>query len=246
MKGLSKLRWVAVLGGLLVAAGVGIAAVHNVSTLPTETDREVGRSILKQAGYDTLLDSLGEQASFEVQVRFIQAVQDAVIRASPKTIQIPFDRSREPQDLIAHGYGECGDRSRAIEKILNAYGFRTRHLAIYSTQETGSRLISLLTPRISSHALTEVKTRKGWMAVESTSRWIGLTRDGRTVALEDIQAEGAAKLQWDARVREAHHSIFRSAFTYVPGLYSRHGRFYAPFTPVPDVNWPDLLAGLII
>ena len=82
------------------------------------------------------------------------------------------------------------------------------------------------------------------MAVESTSRWIGLTRDGKTISLEDLQGPGAARLAWDQRVLDKHHEIFRQEFTYVPGLYSRHGRFYAPFTPVPDVNWPDLLSGL--
>ena len=84
------------------------------------------------------------------------------------------------------------------------------------------------------------------MAVESTSRWIGLTREGGVVTIEDLQAPGASKLAWDPRVQDKHHAIFRQEFTYVPGLYSRHGRFYAPFTPVPDVNWPDLVLGLFV
>ncbi|MEM8971334.1 MAG: hypothetical protein AAGD43_04625 [Pseudomonadota bacterium] len=244
MKRTSTRRFVSLIGCLTVLAGIAVAAVHNVTTVPTQNDREVGRMILERAGYRGVLKSDVDHASFDAQIRFIQAVQDAVISVSPETVLIPFDRSREPKDLVAHGHGECGDRSRAIEKILNANGFRTRHLAIYSVSETGSRVASLLTPGVGSHALSEVLTARGWMAVESTSRWIGLTKDGRTITLEDLQAPSAAQLAWHDRVRDTHHRIFTQEFTYVPGLYSRHGRFYAPYTPVPDVNWPDLLAGL--
>ena len=244
MKRTSRLRWTLLTALLIGMLGVGIAAIHNVPTAPTANDHQIGIKLLKQAGYGDLIGKRANQASFEDQVRFIQAVQDAVITASPETVLIPFDRPREPKDLVAHGHGECGDRSRAIEKILNSFGFRTRHMAIYSVRETGARIISLLTPRVGSHALTEVMTSRGWMAVESTSRWIGLTQSGQTISLEDMQAPGAANLTWHARVPERHHRILGEEFTYVPGLYSRHGRFYAPFTPVPDVNWPDLLSGL--
>ena len=157
----SRLRWGTLAGAVLLAAGVGTAAVHNVSTVPTDQDRKFGRVILEKAGYRSLFKDRIDHSSFAAQVRLILAVQDAVITVSPKTVAIPFDRPREPMDLVAHGYGECGDRSRAIEKILNGFGFRTRHMAIYSVSETGSRVASLLTPRVGSHAVTRGSYKKG-------------------------------------------------------------------------------------
>ena len=50
---------------------------------------------------------------------------------------------------------------------------------MYSTVEAGSALGALATPDTLSHALTEVKTRRGWMIVDSRTRWAGLTADGR-------------------------------------------------------------------
>ena len=34
--------------------------------------------------------------------------------------------------------------------------------------------------------------------------------------------------------------ILGRPFTYLFGLYSRHGRFYPPYTPVPDLDWGQL------
>jgi hypothetical protein len=67
------------------------------------------------------------------------------------------------------------------------------------------------------------------MLVDSNSRWIGLTSD-QAVALRhlhrDKKLSGAA---WHNAARIS--PILASDFTYVIGLYSRHGRFYPPFTP---------------
>ena len=34
---------------------------------------------------------------------------------------------------------------------------------------------------------------------------------------------------------------FTVPFTFVFGLYSRHGQYFPPFMPFPDVNWRDLV-----
>jgi hypothetical protein len=46
-------------------------------------------------------------------------------------------------------------------------------------------------------------------------------------------------------VKDPINPIFRSDFTYVIGLFSRHGRFYPPFTPIPDVNWRQIVYNLV-
>ena len=113
---------------------------------------------------------------------------------------------------------------------------------MYSTAETGSSLRSLATPDIVSHALTEVKTSRGWMIVDSKVRWAGLTADGKPLDLEAIRQSPSQK--WNSAVKAPLPEIYGNPFTWVYGLYSRHGRFYPPYDPVPDVNWTELAQNL--
>src|SRR5680860_1366733 len=155
------------------------------------------------------------------------------------TRAFPFDRPRELRDLYQARSGLCFDRSRAIEKILSSLGFEVRHAAVYSTKDA-SRLRAFLTPRTPSHALTEVKTARGWLVIDSNRRWIGLTRDGTPVDLDALR-ETKAQQAWDSRLKEPMSTILSGPFSYLFGLYSRHGRFYAPYTPIPDADWRQVL-----
>ncbi|MHA1524463.1 MAG: hypothetical protein ACTSY1_08685, partial [Alphaproteobacteria bacterium] len=165
-----KRRLVWVLGGFLLVA-VATLVVHDVPTEPTAEDRANGRLILAQAGYDDPDAMMRGLATFEGQISAILAVQDAVLTVAPDDTGIPFDTTREPGDLLTYKFGLCFDRSRAIEKILGSFGLETRHIAVYSTVKTESALISLLTPQVISHAVTEVKTVKGWLVIDSNARW---------------------------------------------------------------------------
>jgi hypothetical protein len=146
--------------------------------------------------------------------------------------------SGELGDLYEAKRGLCYDRSRAIEKVLSHLGFEVRHAAVYSTKKTG-RLAAFLTPKTQSHAVTEVKTEHGWLVIDSNRRWIGLTSDGQPVALEALQ-DKSAEQTWDTRLQEDMSPILAGPYTYLFGLYSRHGRFYPPYTPVPDVDWGQI------
>ena len=35
--------------------------------------------------------------------------------------------------------------------------------------------------------------------------------------------------------------IFQSSFTYLYGVYSRHGRFYPPYNVIPDINYGEFI-----
>ncbi len=163
---------------------------------------------------------------------------------APRNICIPFDTTREPGDLLVQKKGLCFDRSRAIEKIFVSFGLETRHAAVYSVAQTGSKLVSLLTPGVSSHAVSEMKTAKGWMVIDPNVRWIGLTEDGVAMSLKDLQSLDQAAVRWSSRNRAEMNWIFGKEFTYVIGLYSRHGRFFPPYSPVLDYNIRHLLTGL--
>ena len=221
---------------LLSAAVAGLLALFAMNDVATATTPEDARAISQ------LLPDEKKPAGFEEEVAFILRIQDRVLAASPEERGIELDQPRELPDLIRARHGACFDRSRAIETILRSYGFQTRHAAMYSTVETGSALRALATPDNISHALTEVKTSRGWMIVDSKTRWAGLTSEGQPLDLEAIRAN--PKRKWSSKVRDGLPEIYGAPFTWVYGLYSRHGRFYPPYNPVPDVNWGELAQNL--
>jgi hypothetical protein len=225
-----------IFGGAAILLAVAVAAAHDVSRKVAPQDAATAKQLL--AGYpgDT------PPRTFEQEIAFISTVQDRVLSAAPSDREIPEGQSRELTQLIRAGHGLCFDRSRAIETVLRTYGFEARHAAIYSTAKTGSALKSLVTPQVQSHALSEVKTSRGWMLVDSNSRWIGLTTSGETVELAEVPKLRFA--HWDSLARDPLPRIFGGPYTWVYGLYSRHGRFYPPFNAVPDLNWAELTANL--
>ena len=223
---------------LVVLGLIAVFITNDVSTALTEDDKAYAARVLHETGHGALV---GQEAptNFDAQVTTILAVQDAVLSTAPENKGIPLGKSREPRDLYEAKHGLCFDRSRAIEKILTHLGFEVRHAAIYSTKETGNRLKSLFTPRTPSHAVTEVKTERGWLVVDSNRRWIGLTRDGAPVDLARLKRSRKDQV-WDARLEEKMSAILAEPFTYLIGLYSRHGRFFPPYAPVPDLDWAQL------
>lgn len=234
-------HWVLAGVGLVSAVlMVAVAAVHNVSVEPTPEDRAAAEAILSRNGASVVLS---RPATFAEEIDLILAVQAAVLDAAPVDEEIPQGQAREPQDLLTHGKGLCFDRSRAIEKMLKLAGLETRHIAVYSTRETGSALVSLATPQVSSHAVSEVRTSRGWIVVDSNDRWIGLSQAGEPYSMAEIRGRNEP-VRWSERVPATINGIFEAPFTWLYGLYSRHGMFYPPYTPVPDVNWGEFAANL--
>jgi hypothetical protein len=235
-----KLRTILALVTLAVLV-VGLM-INNVSTEITDDDKTYTALILAQAGYDPVKMQSTHPVDFEAEVKSIVAVQDAVLKAAPENRGLPFGSQREPKDIFERKYGLCYDRSRAIEKILSWLGFKTRHVSIYSTAKS-SLLAALFTPQVASHAVSEVLTRKGWMVIDSNARWIGLDADRDPVSLDEIQSTGLRA--WTSESRDPIDKIFRGSFVQIRGLYSRHGYFYPPFTPIPDFNFRQVLGNVI-
>ena len=165
---------------------LAVCAITNVSTKVTETDKHIFTAVLK-------LDKPTPNLSFKEQIRIIKFVQKKILAVAPIGAAIPYGKPREPADLIKQASGLCYDRSRTLEKIYSWYGFTTRHVFILykDTREknkTTPNWTSIFNPHLQSHAITEVKTSKGWLAVDSNQEWIGLTRIGLPMALEKIYA----------------------------------------------------------
>lgn len=218
--------------GLL--AVVALFAVHQVPVRATARDVEAIHKLFPKAP--------AAARNFDGEVALILQVQDRVLAASPEERGIGLNHRREIADLVSAGHGACFDRSRAIETVLRYYGFKTRHASVYSTAQTGSALRSLATKDTISHALTEVKTSRGWMALDSKVRWAGLTADGRPIDLGMLRRN--PNLEWGLGVGAPLPEIFSTPYTWVYGLYSRHGRFYPPYDPIPDVNWGEMAQNL--
>lgn len=215
---------------LLAIAGVGLS---NVPTAVTAEDRSVLQPVIQGLP--------GHPPDMAAQIASILAVQKRILGQVSTEVAIPLGQPREPVDLIRARAGLCFDISRSIEKALALLNMRVRHVAIFDARS--GPMASLMSQGTPSHAMTEVLTPHGWMLVDSLTPWIGLTADGRPVSADDLRAApGLGAADWDSRVQSPPPSLLNQPFLAVVGLYSRHGQFYAPYLPLPDVAWSDFIA----
>jgi Transglutaminase-like superfamily len=169
-----------------------VLRLHEVDNSVTEEDKRYIAKFLRseKAGAPS------GKMSYEEEIDYIVRVQKAVLGTAAGQAGIPFDKPREPKQLYRAKSGLCYDRSRAIEKILRAAGFETRHISIFSTHKTDSALKSLITPGVASHAVTEVLTSNGWLVVDSNHLWVSLDQQGSPVSIEQLHAVGAFDISW--------------------------------------------------
>lgn len=215
----------------------GVLAHHAVDNALSAEDRTYIPLYLSK------VEPLPPAPAYEDELRYIVAVQRAVLDAAPKNEGLPFDRTREPKDLYESGTGLCFDRSRVIEKVLSYSGFQTRHVSIFSTEKSFP-LRALATPGVTSHAVTEVRTQRGWLVVDSNDPWTSVGRNGLPMPMERLHAgvrEGIP-LSWQ---KAPPNPILNGSYTFVYGLYSRHGRFFPPFNFIPDVHYGELVQNLL-
>jgi hypothetical protein len=148
-------------------------------------------------------------------------------------------------------YGFCYDRVILMEKIFLYFNFDVRHVFVYYTENTGTpeeaSFSHFFKKGTGSHALTEIKTSKGWMVIGSNADWIGLDPTGRPFTIkglkETLYKTGVVPLK-----RQPLYGICfwtrQPRFRYVYGVYSRHGGFLPPHNAVPDYNFRMLLYNL--
>lgn len=213
---------------------ISVLYANQVDNSLTEFDKKYAPIYLQD------VQELPETPTYEEELDFIRDVQTAVLRISPESNGIPEGEKRELRHLYEAGAGLCYDRSRAIEKLLRYSNFETRHISIFSTKNSSSTLEALLTPGVESHAVTEVLTQYGWMVVDSNDAWLSIDVEKRPISIEEMQnsIESSNTIDWHA---EPPSFIYHEPFTFVLGLYSRHGEFYPPFNFVPDIHYPEFI-----
>lgn len=225
---------------LLLTAGV--LAFHQVDATITADDRSNLGLILELGG----VEPLPAGADYERQVAFILAVQRAVLAASPGEKGLPWNAPREPADLYRGRTGSSHDRTRAMEKALALYGLSVRHALLFARPGDQWSLTVLLTSDQPGYAVCEVQTSRGWLLLDSSSPWAALDQDHNPRDLAALQQDAAEKrIAWHPGQSLKVPDLFRKPFTFMYGLYSRHGRLYPPYNFVPDIFWPQMRYNLL-
>ena len=219
---------------LLIICAVFVLSYHAVDNSLTEEDRQYIPMYLSD------VVPLPKNPTYKDELGFIISVQRSVLNIAPRNDGLPYAQKREPKQLYTAKTGLCFDRSRVIEKIFRYSGFETRHVSMFSKEETDSAIKSLITSGVSSHAVTEVLTKSGWLIVDSNAPWVSTDTNDQPVSIENIQLslENSVHIKWD---KEPPTSIYVKPFTFVFGLYSRHGKFYPPYNFVPDINYGEFV-----
>lgn len=217
-------RWLLTINLCIIAVLFLLASYTNVSTTLTSEDQATFKG-------------LGLGLGFEDQVSLVRKIQHGVFAKAPVGSGIPDYQSREPADLMRYGQGLCFDRSRTFDKAFHYVGFESRHVYILY-RENRPFWRAVFRHGQASHAVTEVKTSKGWMFVDSNSEWVAVTRQGEPVNADDV---------W-RRFSEFENPppYLKDPWWAIRGMYSRKGQFYGAGIPFPEFNWPDFLAWFVL
>ena len=227
---------------LLLTVFSGLVWHYNVDKTLTKEDCQYIQLLLPGMAKGSAI-----QLDYQGQVELVQRVQRAIIAASPKMEGIPEGEPREPKQLYLGRKGLCYDRSRVIEKTCIYLGFETRHVSLFAREQGVYPLITLLFHHVPSHAISEILTKKGWMLVDSNAPWLGLDSEHNPVSACQMAAASDVNrpVKWFLPEEKAYDGFYKTPCIYVYGLYSRHGRFYPPYTPyVPDYRLRGLLYNL--
>jgi hypothetical protein len=205
--------------------------VTNVPVVVTRDDELIFRTVLG-------LEKPRHILTFEEEIFLIKKIQKMVLQLTPVGDPIPDYEPREPKDLLKKKSGLCYDRSRTYDKVFKFLGFETRHVYILYPEHPVTKNVlpywkAFFTPGTDSHAVTEVKTVKGWILVDSNSDWISITKNGLPINSDHIKT-------FSNEFSEVP-KYFDRHFLAIRGLYSRRGQLYRPYFPVPQFNWIDFL-----
>ncbi|MBL0191327.1 MAG: hypothetical protein IPQ18_08280 [Saprospiraceae bacterium] len=176
-------------------------------------------------------------------------MQDSVIHYYPVGNGIPLGQPREPKDLYEYNQGLCFDRSRLFEKICKSQGFETRHIFLLLDERNQKSLMAFFRKdSVSTHAVSEVKTQKGWLVICSNYPWLAITNQNSPLSIKEIVSNN--------RIGTVPKDVYKTVSPipmwydpntrYIYGLYSRHGRFYATFNFFPDFNFRELNCNFFI
>ncbi|TXG84726.1 MAG: hypothetical protein E6R12_03515 [Sphingomonadales bacterium] len=222
-----RLIWQSV--GILAAIGT----IH-LGYLATNVDTSVTSANITSIIRLNINSACVQRDSFESEVRCVEAIQTAQLKEIPDLTCVNDHVSREPEAAIERGRACCFTRSRLIEKALTHFGFKVRHVSMHVLSVP---IIGYIMPVRDSHAASEVLTSRGWMFVDSLQVFRAITRDGKPLTAPELRRlEDFSALDKPP----ANPSFYHMHYTSLYGLYSRHGQFYPPYLPLPDIAWSQV------
>lgn len=228
-------KWSIWIVGIFLVVNVALALITNVPTHVTESDKAVFRTTLS-------LKKPEGPLTYEQEIALIRSVQKLIFEQVPIGEPIADYETREPEDLFNQKSGLCYDRSRTYDKVFSWLGFEARHVYILYPEHpaTGEMLSfwgAFFTKGTNSHAVTEVKTSRGWLLVDSNSAWVSDGKDGLPVDADQLRAK--------ASLLPGMPGYFMRPFWAIRGMYSRRGQLYRPYIPYPQLSWPDFSAWVL-
>ena len=215
---------------LLLALLIIICAILYLAQVPTVP---TGKNVQDHLDY---LSNEFKKVNGISDLQKVSIVQQYVLNLAPILYRTE-GHVWEINELAKMKRGSCYDRSRAIETLLTNLGFQTRH--VYILQKKYSQaFVNLFIRKLPSHAASEVKINGHWLYVDNiNSNWQAIDAKGDVYSIHDIQ-QGKLKVTSDI------NNLLRSPFIVIYGLSSRHGNFYPPYVPFPELNFSEFISGL--
>ncbi|MDB5038717.1 MAG: hypothetical protein JWQ35_2245 [Bacteriovoracaceae bacterium] len=178
--------------------------------------------------------------STEAIVSCVSKVQSWLFEKIPnKTCIEPAPFEMQPTEVLENKMGCCYGRSAFIGKFLQYAGLEIRHVGVWMRKPRPP--LNLLKRKTPSHSILEVKTPDGWMLIGTISKYLGYDSHGHilnTKQFRDQELFGDETLEFP-RING------KGDFSILYGIYSRHGYFYKPFVPLPDIAWSQFLLNFL-
>lgn len=205
-----------------------IIVFNNQSPKISDADKKYLDAFLKEWKIEVTPEQVHQSADNEL--AFISRIQDSVISQIQHT-EIPHQAFGDVSNYFINRKGMCYDRAVLLEKFFSYYQFPFRHIYVYFGRN-GEKpsFFDFFKRRLSSHALLEVKTGKGWLTVGTNANWMGVSKGGQLLTIADIRKE-AISAHLDLKKPGGTIGItpfWKSGddFRFVYGVYSRHGDFF--------------------
>jgi hypothetical protein len=194
----------------------------------TKEDRTYIEQFLTEWNIAANKDSI--HASFEREVAFVSRVQDSIVKNFKGAFN-PNEKVGQVAFYFQNRAGVCYDKALLMEKIFLEYGFQIRHMYIYFRNDNlAIERTDFFKKGLTSHAMLEVKTQKGWMVVATNGNWLGIDPQDNPLTIHDVRDQLKAdnlKLKKPNYYGAYFFEPFRipSNFLITYGIYSRHGQF---------------------
>jgi len=229
------------------ATCIVLVLLFNARLNTTLRDRIYIDKFLEEWGMKTSIP--GAHATFETQIAFISRLQDSTLYQIHSG-DAPFDEASNMKYLYQNRKGVCFNRAFFQEKILREAGFKTRHVYIYFTAtDKATRFRNFFKRGLRSHAMLEVKTKKGWMLVGTNANWLGLDQKGMPMTIGEVRRRLKGKTLALAKTPTKGKIFYEELqvphdFRFIYGIYSRHGKFLKS-GPLEQIFNRPVLSGVI-